>query len=141
MVRGRQGWGRDTKYTPSLTIHMSLKSKHSVHVCFFLPSPPGSYYQMTIYSRLPLGKRFHKHQDFKSRKGHDEHGGCMTQFPSWAVYLAAGFAIPPSAKPQALALKFEVQEPPPALGPALQQGPSATAGRGKDSCSLAGRRR
>lgn len=38
---------------------------------FFLPSPPGSYYQMTIYSRHPLGKRFHKHQDFKSRKGHN----------------------------------------------------------------------
>lgn len=57
MVRGRKRRGRDTKYTPSLTIHMSLKSKHSVHVCFFLRSPPGSYYQMTIYSRHPLGEK------------------------------------------------------------------------------------
>lgn len=77
---------------------MSSKSKHSVHVCFFLPSPPGSYYQMTIYSRHPLGKRFHKHQDFKSRKGHAWHAVCLSQsvwlpFPSWAVPLAGVLCV------------------------------------------------
>lgn len=86
---------------------MSLKSKHSVHVCFFLPSPPGSYYQMTIYSRHPLGKRFHKHQDFKSRKGHAWHGVCLSQgtwlpLPSWAAPIAGVLCV---AKPQDLVLK------------------------------------
>jgi len=59
-------------------------------------------------------------------------------FPSWAVYLAAGFVCVSPAKPQAL---VEVQEAQPALGPALQQGPPAMAGRGKDSCRFTGRRR
>lgn len=122
---------RDTKYTPSLTIHMSLKSKHSVHVCFFLPSPPGSYYQMTIYSRHPLGRRFHKHQDFKSRKGH---GVCLSQsvwlpFPSWAVPLAGVLCVFPG-KTSGFG-SSEVQEPPLALEPPLQEKSPATAGRGK----------
>lgn len=117
---------------------MSLKSKHSVHVCFFLPSPPGSYYQMTIYSRRRLGKRFHKHQDFKSRKGCDEHGGCMSwsfwlPFPILACVPCSGFAFSP-------AKQFEVQEPlGPALQPRLGEGRAVASGLGCGSrgCSWA----
>lgn len=83
-MRGRKGIGRDTKRAPSLTVRMSLKSKHSVHVCFFPCSPPGSYYQMTIYSRRPLGKRFHEQKDLNPRKGRGEPGWHRVPIPSCA---------------------------------------------------------
>lgn len=120
---------------------MSLKSKHSVHVCFFHPSPPGSYYQMTIYSWRPLGKGFHKHQNFESRRGHDKHGGCTSQ--SFWLLVPILVCVPccwlcaPSSPCNTSGFGSEAGSPGAFAGSCTSS--PATTGMGKDSCSLAGR--